>query len=210
MLPGLHTRHDKPDWEYVSPGKRSVSQRIAARTRGVITPANIVSVIGLALVVWGVALLGHGSYILGVLLIIGGRLADIADGFIAERTRTKSRLGEIMDIVIDKLTAVIVLVYAIINFSIPVYVLTFVILQNVLSSLAGLYIHFKSLDLHTTRLGKTATGLTWAVMIVFILLEHYDNSVVAAGAYGAFGAYLTVGILSLQEYYSKIIAAKKG
>src|SRR5260370_1427998 len=103
---------DKPDWEKQPPDSWNVWQRLAARTQGVITPANFVSLAGVAMVITGLVLITVNSVLLGTLLVIIGRMADILDGIVAEMTHTKSPLGELIDATIDKmilLAAIVVL-----------------------------------------------------------------------------------------------------
>src|SRR5687767_888152 len=110
MLPSLHTRKQKADWEYVKQNDRTHVQRVAAATNGFLTPSNAVSIVGLARVGWSLVLTAREPLASGLLFIILARLADSADGFRADRTQTTTRVGGIADIAIDKLTLVMTLV----------------------------------------------------------------------------------------------------
>lgn len=77
----------------------SALQRLAAATGGVATPANLLDVIALAGAWWAGPRLGTwNGYAVGA----PSYFADLADGIIARRTGTVTRVGEILDHVGDK------------------------------------------------------------------------------------------------------------
>ena len=49
----LHRTTGKPDWETVTPANRSSIQNIAATTNGILTPPNVITLLGLAIVLFG-------------------------------------------------------------------------------------------------------------------------------------------------------------
>src|SRR6478609_9535796 len=106
----LHRVTGKADWENVALGERTFFQKIASYSSGVLTPANIVSLLGLSMVVFGLVLLLQGQSWAGVALLVIGRLLDIVDGAVAEATGTKSPLGEIVDASFDKLSTVLTII----------------------------------------------------------------------------------------------------
>ncbi len=77
----------------------SVLQRVAARTGGVVTVANALDVVAFVGAWWAGPRLGTWrGYAVGV----PSYFADLADGVIARRTGTVTRVGEILDHVGDK------------------------------------------------------------------------------------------------------------
>ena len=106
----LHRTSGKPDWEEIKLGKRTLFQRLAAVTHGVITPANAITLIGFVVLLYGLGAILERDYLLGLTLIVMGRLLDIADGLAAEATHTKSPLGELFDATIDKVGTVLTVV----------------------------------------------------------------------------------------------------
>src|SRR5258708_6783173 len=99
----LHTPYTNPGWK-IDPTAANFWQRFALQTNGVVTPGNILSISGLVLVVWGAWLLGSGErWTAGVALVTAGRFFDVLDGYTAELTGTKSRLGAMVDVACDKL-----------------------------------------------------------------------------------------------------------
>lgn len=78
---------------------RTVLERIAQRTHGVVTPANALDVLAMVGVSWSAPRLDRWS---GIAVAVPSYLADVADGMIARRTNTSSRFGELVDHVGDK------------------------------------------------------------------------------------------------------------
>ncbi|HEX3569117.1 MAG TPA: CDP-alcohol phosphatidyltransferase family protein [Candidatus Saccharimonadales bacterium] len=101
----LHRVSKEPDWANVPPEKRNIWQRIAARTHGIVTPANAVSVAGSLAVLWGAREFARGNQKRGIVAMTLGRAGDALDGIIAEKTGTKSRIGEALDATGDKIQA---------------------------------------------------------------------------------------------------------
>ena len=82
------------------PGRpHTAFERIARRTHGVVTPANVLDVLAMAGVAWSAPRLDRWS---GIAVAAPSYLADVADGMIARRTNTSSRFGELVDHVGDK------------------------------------------------------------------------------------------------------------
>ena len=75
----------------------SVLQRVAAATGGVVTPANLLDVVALVGAWWAGPRLGTWK---GYAVAAPSYFADLADGIIARRTGTATRVGEIMDHVV--------------------------------------------------------------------------------------------------------------
>lgn len=77
----------------------SALQRLAAATGGVVTAANLLDVVALGGAWWAGPRLGTWT---GYAVGAPSYFADLADGIIARRTGTVTRVGEIMDHVGDK------------------------------------------------------------------------------------------------------------
>lgn len=101
----LHRVSKDPDWANVPPEQRNIWQRLAARTHGIVTPANVVSVAGSVAVLWGAREFARGNQKRGLVAMTLGRAGDVVDGILAEKTGTKSRIGEALDAGSDKVQA---------------------------------------------------------------------------------------------------------
>lgn len=206
----------KPDWQDIPAGKRNRWQRYAAATKGVVAPANFLSLLGAMLVVYGLFLLLDTQTILyGVVLILIGRLADIADGYVADKTSTKSPFGEATDAAIDKILLGLALIFFLIGQVIPAIV-TFILLAHaILNTLVGFAGYFRRLSVHPSRYGKYATAAEWVSLSLFVLVNA-----AAAGsnmykylngfAWLSLGVFIILAIPSSLSYIKQYIRAGDG
>lgn len=197
----LHRASNKPDWEKTPTAEHTALQRLAASTYGVITPANIVTIIGLGIVIWGLVAILQGQFFLGLLLVVGGRLLDIVDGVVAEATHTKSPLGELFDAVADKigtLLTILVLIFAGITYW---WVIIALILPQVLIPLLVFYKKQKNIRVHPTRQGKISMALTWVGIAGLLLVKAFDENVaLATVTYIVIAVSLLLGLYALWQY----------
>ena len=100
MALNLH-RAIKPDWEDVPESERTYIQKVAAKTNGVVTPANIITASSTVLVLSGLKDINAGQMVRGSIKVGLGRLGDLADGEAADRTGTKSPTGAAVDVAAD-------------------------------------------------------------------------------------------------------------
>ncbi len=150
----LHRADKKPDWELVPSEERNVWQRLAARTKGAVTPANAVSAAGFLVAAKGLVDISRGKTTRGVAEFAAGRLMDVADGFIADATGTKSPLGEGVDASLDK--AVIAGALPVMTRAdiLPVPAAWTIGVQNGLNFVFTGIAKFRGTDIHTSLLGK--------------------------------------------------------
>jgi phosphatidylglycerophosphate synthase len=100
----LHRSDNIADWEKFDIEKLNIFQKVASKTRGVITPGNILSITGGLMVVSGLVDIYSGDKERRGIWKVGvGRLIDVIDGVVADKTGTKSPLGEAVDASVDKL-----------------------------------------------------------------------------------------------------------
>ncbi|MDR0955522.1 MAG: hypothetical protein LBM73_00155 [Candidatus Nomurabacteria bacterium] len=116
ILQSHRSPNGRPDWENVSGNLGNIWQKIAAATDGIITPANLLDAVGLALdvaanqrlIVGGDAAMqqatdfatfteGAKQKISGLVCDNALSLLDLADGALATKTGTRSPLGEAVD-----------------------------------------------------------------------------------------------------------------
>lgn len=93
------------EWDRVDPKDHNIHQRIAAKTNGWLTAANLVTTTGAALTAAGMAEWFRGKNKRGTVLMGIGRGLDLLDGAIAQRTGTISDKGAALDAGSDKLLA---------------------------------------------------------------------------------------------------------
>lgn len=200
---GFHYSDVQADWHAIPLAKRSIWQRVAGQTRGIVTPGNIISMLGIALVLAGLGAMWQGQYMLGFVLLTIGRICDIADGTVAHATRTKSPLGEAVDATCDKISAFATLiVFAAASLLWwPAAVLIGV--QNLLNSYIGLIGKQRRYRLHPLPTGKISTAGEWGALLLFGLLAALGQSHTGPygiAAYSLLGASLLLGVHATAGY----------
>lgn len=167
----LHRAGNAPDWQKIPEDQWNPFQRFAARTRGVVTPANFITLIGLGLVLYGGLAVFQHHYWLGLACIVLGRLADILDGWVADRTGTKNTLGEFLDAAVDKVATLALLGLFIWAHVAAWWVLGLMILPHIIIGLYSGAIWVSGRRLHPSRIGKYTMAAVWVCMGAFVLLQ---------------------------------------
>jgi phosphatidylglycerophosphate synthase len=182
-------------WDDVAPEDRNIAQKIAAKTKGAITPANILTIAANVTSITGIVEVCKGNFAEGAILFGAGRLGDYGDGKLARLTRTQSWIGEGLDVAGDKVQAIGGLTLMSIFGQYP--------LEASIPKLVGqvgiVGISYaatkKGADLHPGNPGKWTLGLTGVSMVGFeaanALHQHHD--VVAANA-TSIGSYAVTAI----------------
>ena len=197
----LH-RTEVPDWSKLPPTQHNWWQRLAARTHGIITPGNAVSLFGASLVIYGLYLLSNESLAAGATALGAGRLADVADGWVAERTKTRSPLGEAVDASVDKVligVAVLMLLYLQL---LPPLVGIILILHGAYNSLLVIPAERVGVKLHPSQTGKLATFFAWSSVVLWVIDQHLSALI-------CFGLFIILAALSSLNYTKQVISVKK-
>lgn len=157
------------DWDRIAPEERSKLQRIAARTCGILTVGNTVTLASNALVFDGLYDVARGEKLSGLLKITTGRLGDLADGALSHWTETKSKLGAALDATSD---------WAQLAVSLPVLaysnilrweLATAMALPKVGNAIGSVAAKIRHRELNATSDGKQSTGLIWGGVGAFLL-----------------------------------------
>jgi len=181
----LHRSDTKPDWELVKPDQRNFWQMVASNTNGIITPANFVSITGALLVLIGLSQLEQGFIPLTALVLIGvGRLADILDGYIADKTATKGPLGEAIDAITDKVLGFLTIIVAAQYALLPGLVILVLVLHSVINTVIGFGSRVMGTTIHPVHEGKLAVALSWIVFtmwfinVIYARNHNHDSSLI--------------------------------
>jgi CDP-diacylglycerol---glycerol-3-phosphate 3-phosphatidyltransferase len=208
----LHRVGKRPDWELIPKEKRNVWQRMAAGTKGIVTPANVTSVAGAVLVGLGLWRVYFDDLSLGLVLIAIGRLADILDGAVAQATGTKSNVGEALDASVDKITVIAALGILISSGVIPVFAAILMTTRNGVNIGLSLVAKMRKKILHPSRAGKLAGGLEWVSILFFVLsafaAKHGNDTLEFASfalAYIVLTATLALGLRAIKNYGLSIL-----
>jgi cardiolipin synthase (CMP-forming) len=196
----LHRSDSNHDWTNVKPANRTLWQNVAVSTRGVVTPPNAITVIGLSLVIIGLAFVLQHQDWLGIGLIIVGRLLDLVDGWLAELTQTKSPVGELFDAAADKIGTILTIIVFYAALLAPWWLLTAMLLPHIIISVISLQARRQKRQLHPSRLGKVSMAALWVGLFGFVLLR-------AAGLADVSIVIVTVYIISVLSVFMSSAAA---
>ena len=167
----LHRTDVHPDWHAVSPARRNVWQRIAAARPGILTPGNVITLIGLTLVIVGLGALLHQHYWVAGWLVLAGRLCDLLDGWAADATGTKSPLGEIVDATVDKLETGAAFVVLLLSQLLSWWIVGLLLVVQVIIAIISLVARRQKIALHPSRRGKVAMALVWVLIVGLVVLR---------------------------------------
>ncbi len=199
----LHRTREKPDWEYVDKNDRNLFQRGAAWSHGIVTPANALSVLGLGLVNSGINDIREKKYKQGLIKIGSGRLLDIADGWVANKTGTKSPTGEAVDAIVDKIEMAKALKSLISSRIVPIIPAAIIGGQNLSNVIFTGVATYRKSEIHSTYEGKRATAAQWTALGGFIASHYFETqeqpvleNIAKGVAYFATGMDLNLGSLA--------------
>ena len=163
-------------------------QRIAARTHGYLTPGNAITALGVLLSLAGLFLIFQGRIMFGLFILLFGRIADLLDGFVADRTGTKSHVGEALDAGFDKVIAVAAIVVFLVKHTVPWLPLGVVLAQSVIIVGLGAVAQIRKRHVHPSEPGKYAAMSIWISLFLFVLARGVSaQNVFAADWLQAFG-----------------------
>lgn len=160
----LHRTGKAPQWETVAPEDRNVFQKVAAKTNGVVTPANAVSAAGAVVVGSGLRDISKGKITRGVAKVAAGRGFDLGDGLTAEATGTKSPLGEGVDVVVDKGETAAALPILVKADVLPKPAAGVIAAQNAANTAFSMIARRRGITVHPSKEGKWTTFGQWATI----------------------------------------------
>lgn len=170
----LHRATRKPDWLKRPARNYNQLQKIARQTNGIVTPGNTITVVGLLLTLYGLWCISQGSFMQAFIFVAIGRLCDIADGWVAHRTGTKSPVGEMLDASADKIATFVALVVLGVADIVPWWLLVAVAVPHALIAAIGFVANSQHRRLHPSVSGKLSMTLAWVGLGLFILTAWAD------------------------------------
>lgn len=161
--------------------------------------------LGLIIVLIGVWQLFTENIFIGTGLIVAGRLADIADGVVANRTKTKSPVGEAVDASVDKLEALIILVAVAALALAPIYVILLLALHHLANTALYILARKRGGRVHPNAIGKISTVLEWVALAGYIIsnaasISSSQASVIVMISFIFFITAIAMFVISTVEY----------
>jgi phosphatidylglycerophosphate synthase len=210
----LHRASKIPDWEKIPTSERNIFQKVAAKTKGYVTPGNAVSVAGLLLTHSGLIDIDRGNSIRGIAKVGVGRAMDIGDGFVADKTGTKSSIGEKFDATIDKILMADALWLLHKKEMVPTTAAFFIGAQNVVNTVATGIATLRKNEIHASREGKITTAMQWVAIGGYCLdaavypdSSSEQTSVVRKAADGMTAASTALGVYVNIDYAQTALSA---
>jgi phosphatidylglycerophosphate synthase len=130
---------------------------------------------GLLIVFVGLGYITLQHQYIGLILIGVGRFADVIDGMVAERTKTKSHLGEAVDATADKVGLFMSLLVLAVQHMLPLVFVVLMGLQAAGMAILGLTARMRHTELHPFREGKIATAVFWVALLVFVAATMFHE-----------------------------------
>lgn len=203
----LHRVEGQADWQKVEPEQWNIWQKAAGRTGGIITVGNFFSLLGLLSVPYGLLLFRDGYQVTGVVVLALGRLCDLLDGWLADKTGTKSPLGEKIDASFDKISTGLVLVGLVVLDLIAWPLIAVLIAAQALIAVLALAAFARGKQFHPSRIGKLSMAAIWLTIIVFLTLGPLQGSAEDKGrvlALIVFCVSMVLGLAALAGYISEL------
>lgn len=197
----LHRTTKKPDWQKRKSSEYNIFQRVAARTDGILSPANIVTLIGFGVVLYGLVAILQKQFWLGLILIGIGRLFDIADGFVAQATHTKSPIGELFDAVADKVGTFLTIIVLVVAQVTSWWIIIALVVPQVVISGITLYRRQRGRRMHPSRSGKLSMAAAWGGIVGVIIMKATDEPLwLAIGVYALVAVSFLLGSYAVVQY----------
>lgn len=172
----MHRPEAAADWLTVQPEDYNVWQRLAVKSRKLLTPGNLFTTAGLVLVVWGLydAILSH--WLVAIVLLIAGRLCDLIDGWVADKTRTKNVVGAAYDSTVDKLETALILITFVVAAIFPWWVGVALIMPHMIISVLGIEAIRNKWFFFPARTGKYGMAAAWVALPSFLAVHLLHGS----------------------------------
>lgn len=197
----IHRTTAQPEWKKRTPSDYNVFQKLSAATYGVASPANIITIIGLGTVIFGLSLVLQGNFWYGLVSIAIGRLLDVLDGMVAEATHTKSPLGELFDATADKVGTFLTIAVLIFIGTTHWWIIAALIIPQTIIPIIILYKKRQGVSVHPTRLGKLSMATAWIGSIGLLIVKAIDSSpAFTISVYVLIGVSLILGIYASWQY----------
>lgn len=192
-----HTPGKKPDWENVPRDERNIFQHVAAHTYGLVTPGNILTLLGYLVTKSGYNSADKGNTGRALIKVGKGRLCDVLDGVAADKTGTKSPQGEMFDAIVDKKLMFDGLDIMGRKQLAPKSVVRIFGALSVANTISATEAKRKDIEMHSSKSGKIATFLKWVALVGYMssrALEEHGNKKVAANTKLGSGAVAATAI----------------
>ncbi|MBW2973126.1 CDP-alcohol phosphatidyltransferase family protein [Candidatus Woesearchaeota archaeon] len=164
---------------------------------------NIPNTLSILRLVFGILIiLQFDSWLKYVYLTIA-ILLDALDGYAARKLNQVTKIGGIIDPVVDKIFVLMLFVFIYLKLSLPVYYILFFFIRDIFTILAWLFVlkngKARKLEAKARLSGKIVTGLQFLTLI-FLVMKNL--LLIKIGMYAIFIAAL-ISIIDYIQYYRR-------
>jgi len=162
---------------------------------------NTLSLLRLPLAV--LFLLTHSPLLQGIIIVVAGA-TDFVDGWLARRFHQRSRTGEVLDPITDKLFVLTVLLTLYVREQIRTWELLLLLLRDFYNTAAYCLAKWRgwSLQFHARMSGKVVTTLQIATILTFVLfprLAHVMLAITVVASLYSLYDYTRAGLVDLRQ-----------
>lgn len=141
---------------------------------------NILTTVRLGLVpVFAYFMLFKESILMASLVFILSGITDIVDGYIARHYNMISRFGMIYDPFVDKLMQITAVVCLVLNETIPIWLLVFVLFKEISMILVGGILYVNKIVVSSNKFGKMSTVIFYAGVLALIIWKNMPSFVLS-------------------------------
>jgi phosphatidylglycerophosphate synthase len=207
----VHMSHERPadkegDWDVDDESvKLTPLQRVAKWSKGWLTAANIVSIGAAGLTAKGIVDVAHGDAVRGVVEIGAGRVGDLVDGAVALWTKTRGKIGALVDSGLDKLLSGFGLYeLTAVSHNIPLWMAAPIALQQGTIIALNKIIHNRGGSPTPNKAGKWGMAALWGYFGAVVFYQamqalHWSHEEVAS-AIGYLSGLGAVGLSGVAIY----------
>ncbi len=170
-----HLKDGKNDWDGLADHEMNFLQKVAKKTRGIVTAANAITITGTILAMNGLMDIATGDKALGVAKIGAGRLCDVADGEIAELTDTKGNVGRVLDPTVDMVQLGVGLPVLVSSELMPLAAAAIVGAPKAATAVSSVVGFFRGKKPYVPEEAKLGTTAIWTGMGAFAVRAVFDK-----------------------------------
>ncbi len=171
----LHHSSKIPDWEQITAEQHNAWQKVANSSNGIVTPGNLVTIAGAGLVLSGMNDIKRNRKFSAFSKIMVGRIADMADGYVANKTGTKSSKGEALDAAVDSVELALAIPMLVKRQYLPMRTGLIYGIHKSINAYATAKAKNNGYELHSSWSGKRAEAFRWGTIALYSLTKLSEN-----------------------------------
>lgn len=145
---------------------------------------NILTIIRFLLIPIIITLISSGKYVDAIIVFSISGITDILDGTIARKFNLISDFGKLMDPLADKLTQLSMLFMLTVKRIIPLWIVVIVFIKEFCMICGASFLYGKELIVSSKWYGKVSTILFYLAIVVSLVLQELEPSILAHQAIG--------------------------